>query len=265
MDQFDIAQSFIERIRGARQMRVLADAFQESLVTLGFRFFACGSHVDPLHPAGTVMLITYPNEWVQCFSEMRLQQIDPVFHHASRSALPFFWDSEEFRSSLAPEQQHVLNEARYFGIDHGYTIPIHSPRSAHAHASCSVVPDSGQLDARAYLAVQLMACYLFEAAAQLTPPNPLLYQPRLSRRERECLELAAMGKDDWVIGRILNLSRATVHNHIESAKRRLGVSTRMQAVVQALAGDQLSFGDVLRAPHLPTVEPERPRCLRGGH
>lgn len=262
MDQFDIAQAFIEKTRGEREVRALTSAFEESLNALGFRFFACGSHVDPLRPEGTVMLITYPDEWVRCFSEMRLQYIDPVFGWASRSVLPFMWDSEEFQSSLNPEQRHVLNEARRFGIVHGYTIPIRSPYSAYPNASCSVIPDSTALDARAYLAVQLMACYLFEAAAQLAPSNSMTCQPRLSQRERECLELAAMGKDDWAIGRILNLSRATVHNHIESAKRRLGVSTRMQAVVQSLAGQQLSFGDVIRAPRLPTVEPLRARYSR---
>src|SRR5512138_1238155 len=191
MDQFDIAQSFIDKVQGERQIRALANAFQECLNALGFRFFACGSHVDPLRPGGSVMLITYPDEWVHCFSEMRLQHIDPVFHHAARSSLPFMWDSDEFQHSLTPEQDRVMSEARRFGIANGYTIPLHSFHAAYPHASCSVVPDSPNLDARAYLAVQLMACYLFEASARLIPPSAITHQPRLTHRERECLELAA--------------------------------------------------------------------------
>lgn len=210
------------------------------------------------------MLITYPHQWVRCFSEMRLQQIDPVFRYASNSSLPFLWDSEDFQATLAPEQRRVLTEAQRFGVAHGYTIPIHSARSPQTlRASCSVVPDSSQLDARAYMAVQLMAYYLFEAAARLLEENENVeYQPRLSRRERECLELVAMGKDEWAISRILSVSRATVHNHIESAKRRLGVTNRTHAVVHALAGQQISFGDVLRATQLPRVQPSnrRRRC-----
>ena len=46
--------------------------------------------------------------------------------------------------------------------------------------------------------------------------------------------------------RILGLSERTVHNHVENAKRRLQVATRMQAVMHALAGQQISLGDVVR-------------------
>lgn len=250
MDQFDFAQSFIEQTQGQMQPAALAQAFQRSINVLGFRYFACGSHVDPLRPRSAVMLITYPSEWVRCFSEMRLQHIDPVFHHANHSSLPFFWDADDFRASLTADQRQVLCEAARFGVVHGYTIPIHSPRSPYAHrASCSVVPDSPEIDARSYFAVQLMACYLFEAAARLVNLEIEAAQhAHLSPRERQCLELVAQGKDDWAIGRILNLSERTVHNHVESAKRRLGVATRTQAVVQALCTHQIAFGDVIRSP-----------------
>ena len=69
----------------------------------------------------------------------------------------------------------------------------------------------------------------------------------LTRRERQCLELAAQGKSDWVAGRILGISERTVHNHIEHAKRRLGVATRVQAIVHALVSRQIAFGDVIRS------------------
>ena len=122
-----------------------------------------------------------------------------------------------------------------------------------------MVPDSESLEPAAYLAVQLMAFYLYDTAsreAQEKDPPPI--QQPLSRRERQCLELAAQGKSDWVSSRILGLSERTVHNHVENAKRRLQVATRMQAVMHALAGEQISLGDVVRrdarAPvHLESV------------
>lgn len=269
MDQLNIAQAFIEQIQEERQLCVLESAFQRSLNALGFRYFACGSHVDPLRPRQGVMLITYPPEWVRSFSEMRVQEIDPVFQHANRSSLPFFWDSEEFRARLTAAQRSVLAEASRHGVAHGYTIPIHSPRSPFAlRASCSVVPDSPRLDDRAYFAVQLMACYLFDAAARIVCSDmESVRQPLLSRRERECLQYVAQGKDDWAIGRLLSLSGFTVHTHIENAKRKLDVATRMQAVVQALATQQVSFGDVIRglarrADDLPPRYGRRKRSIR---
>lgn len=65
--------------------------------------------------------------------------------------------------------------------------------------------------------------------------SPLNTNRTLTPRERECLVLVARGKSDWAIGRILGISERTVHNLVERAKRRLGVSGRTQAVVRALS------------------------------
>ncbi len=57
---------------------------------------------------------------------------------------------------------------------------------------------------------------------------------RVTVRESEILAWVAAGKSDWAIGRILNISDKTVNFHVENAKRKLGVGTRIQAVIVAL-------------------------------
>jgi len=57
---------------------------------------------------------------------------------------------------------------------------------------------------------------------------------RVTAREREVLGWVAVGKSDWAIGRLLAISGKTVNFHVENAKRKLGVATRVQAVVVAL-------------------------------
>ena len=249
VDHFDFTQSFIEQCDRATHVNQLAAAFQQSLETLGFRHFACCSHVDPLRPPRrSVMLHTYPEAWARCFSELHFYEFDPVFLRAEQSRLPFHWDAPDFRAELTPPQQEILAEASRLGITRGYTIPMHSVGAAGPlRASCSVVPDSTTIDASSYFAVRLMGAYLYEAASRdAEAQDPAVAANTLSRRERQCLELAAQGKSDWVVGRLLNISERTVHNHIESAKRRLGVATRVQAIVHALASRQVSFGDVIR-------------------
>lgn len=249
MHQFEVAQGFIEQCQAGRSAQELALAFQRGTESLGFRHFACCSHVDPLRPPRrAVMLHTYPKEWARLFSELEFFEIDPVLLQASRSLVPFFWDTSAFAEELTPPQQEIFHEARRYGLARGYTVPIHSshgPRDC--RASCSVVPDSDNLPSAAYLAVQLMAFYLYEAAsADAASKDPPPVQKPLSKRERQCLELAAQGKSDWVSAKILGLSERTVHNHVENAKRRLQVATRVQAIVHALAGQQISLGDVVR-------------------
>jgi DNA-binding CsgD family transcriptional regulator len=57
---------------------------------------------------------------------------------------------------------------------------------------------------------------------------------RVTARESEILGWVAVGKSDWAIGRLLKISGKTVNFHVENAKRKFGVATRIQAVVVAL-------------------------------
>ena len=68
---------------------------------------------------------------------------------------------------------------------------------------------------------------------------------RLSKRERECLLLAAQGKSDWAIAELLGLSERTAHHAIERAKHKYGVSTRVQAIVHAIAAGEFSAADTI--------------------
>jgi DNA-binding CsgD family transcriptional regulator len=260
VNHLDRARSFIELSRRGAHAGELTTVFQDAVDAFGFRFFCCCSHVDLLRPPrGAVVLHNYPLEWVRAFSELDFYYIDPVFHHANRSLTPFFWDAQEFRADLTAPQLEIMEEARRFGIEHGYTVPIHAPRSLGAfRASCSVVPDSDQVSADSYLAVQLMTGYLYAALSAEAESKPGSGALRgLTRRERQCLELAAQGKSDWVAGRILGISERTVHNHIEHAKRRLGVATRVQAIVHALVSRQIAFGDVIRSTADEDDEPRQ--------
>lgn len=249
MDHFNLAQSFIEQCERAANTKDLSVAFQRAMEILGFRYFACCSHVDPLNPPrGAVVLHTYPAEWARHFSERQLFYIDPVLLHAERTLSPFFWDASKFRSGVTSQQGKILAQASQFGITHGFTVPIHSPCSLGVfRASCSVVPDSERIAPESYCAVHLMACYLYESASRHAGVHVVPASRELPRRERQCLELVAQGKSDWVVGQLLGIGESTVHNHIERAKRRLGVATRVQAIVQALVNRQISFGDVIRS------------------
>lgn len=58
----------------------------------------------------------------------------------------------------------------------------------------------------------------------------------LSDREIETLTWVARGKTSDEIAQILNLSKRTVDFHLDNARNKLGVSTRIQAVIKAADG-----------------------------
>jgi len=248
MDLFDLSQSFIEATVDA-SMSALSSAFQTKLENLGFRYFACCSHVDPSKiPPGAVVLHNYPEAWSRTFIERKLHAVDPVLQYAERALVPFMWDTPEFLCQVTPLQMGILAEATDLGIERGFTIPIHLPWTMGSlRASCSLIPDSDAVEPRHFYAAQLMAMYLYAAASRGKAPMKSGIQKRLSQRERQCLEYAARGKSDWEIGQLLSISEHTAHAYIEHCKQKLGVSTRIQAVIHALESRQVSFGDVLRA------------------
>jgi DNA-binding CsgD family transcriptional regulator len=75
----------------------------------------------------------------------------------------------------------------------------------------------------------------------MTPPGPPAedhgpVRPALSHRERDVLVLVAEGLTNPEIGRRLYLSHHTVKEYLSSAMRKLGVSTRVGAVLAAADG-----------------------------
>ena len=248
MNLFDLAQSFIECCERKDPLDKLASAFKAALEQLGVDYFACCSHVDPLNPpSAAVMLHNYPAAWVSAFSDSKLYEIDPVLLQAERSPFTFFWNDRAFRAQLTGAQTEILAAAGSLGIQRGYTIPIHLSWVPGAlRASCSLVPNGKSIDASSCAVAQLLATHFYAAATREYHPWTSVTPIALSPRERQCLELAAQGKSDWVIGRVLGLSKGTAHKYMENIKRRLGVATRVQAIVQALMTRQISFGDVVQ-------------------
>jgi LuxR family quorum-sensing system transcriptional regulator CciR len=241
-NHLDLVQSFIENCETDAP-----GAFHKTVLQLGFRYFACISHrTNPFCPApGTVMVHNYPTDWVKRYVAEQLGNFDPVLRRAEEDPMPFFWDMAFGKQSLTPMQRRVLMTASEFGLVHGYTIPIHlSWTPGSLRASCSIVPN-GTAEMSSYRAMELLATYFF-AAVNPQPEARCPRSPRLTRREKQCLELVAGGKDDGTMSRMLQLSERTVHEYVERAKHRFSVATRIQAVVRALATGQISFGDVLR-------------------
>lgn len=255
MEPFDIAQGFIELCQSTSPPTGwLTAGFQKSTEALGFRYFACCSHVDPLNPPPqAIMLHNYPEGWVKHYSNGKLYENDPVLHRAERDPMPFFWDTVFEGESITTAQRRILLDATDIGIAHGFTVPLHlSWLPGTLRASCSVVPGASRMGRLNYYIVETMATALYAALNRTHPPRREVAAIELSRRERQCLSLAAHGKDDWAIGRLLGLSPATVHSYIKRLMHRLGVGTRVQAIVWALETGQIAFGDVPTVGRAPS-------------
>jgi len=61
-----------------------------------------------------------------------------------------------------------------------------------------------------------------------------IVRPRLTRRERQCLQLAAEGLTGKEIASKLNISTRMVRSHLSQARKRLGALSTTQAAVRAV-------------------------------
>lgn len=238
-----IALDFLDFCEKQTNVSAIEERFVSTLQALGYEHIACASHVDPLRPRpGGVSVFNYPAPWVQHYSDANFARIDPVFLAARIVSAPFNWDDCLAKMRLSREQRAVLEEGATYGLTQGLTIPLRSPDVI--PASCSLVAGSDGVDPLAMAHTLMIVIYGHGAMHRRLNPDALAEPVLLAPRELECLTLAGCGKSDWVIGEVLGVSARTAHNAIERAKKRYGVSHRVQAVVRAVFDGQIMVDDL---------------------
>lgn len=241
MWEFRTAQEFIEQAKRATDIDDLARSFGKIVRNMGFDQFTCVSHVDFSDPPdNAVGIVEFPQAWVDRYTGEHYERHDRVLAVASGTDLPFTWDQDNVRKGLTAKQRLVFDEAAEVDIRHGFTVPVHA-RGA-LPASVNMVGPSPGIDPKSGNALHLMGVYLHDAALRILAGkqgDSRKCRPHLTARECECLKWAAVGKTDWEISRILTISERTAHFHIENAKSKFGVPTRIQAVVRAFMENRI--------------------------
>jgi LuxR family quorum-sensing system transcriptional regulator CciR len=243
-----IVQDFSRGARGASDLPQLRAGLLEAVWALGFDYVLLQG------AQGAIWLADLPPVW----HRPRAPEGDAVLAAGAICFAPFLWSDIPRLAALTDAQHDYLNDAVAAGIGAAVSVPIHRPRPTNEAGSysrfaglCSFLMRNGlALPLESLAAAHYIGALAFDAAERLrhvaVTPNPFRSQaPRLTPRQRDCVVLVAQGKSDWEIGRLLGISESTVHKHIEDAKRRFGVSTRIQLVVRSLFDAKLTFADVM--------------------
>lgn len=235
-------------VRGARDVASLADLdrlLEATIRTFGFQFYALGHHVNVVS-ADQVQIGNYPESWAKSVHSRETITEDPVLRACQNSAVGFKWSDVGTLIDLTTRHREILANARKVGMGEGYTVPVHIP--GECTGSCSFAYRVGKPVNEAILpTVHCVGGFAFEAARRLVRQDAPLRRvsETLTARQLDCVVLVARGKSDWEAAQILGLSQDTVHQHVETAKRKYGVATRTQLVIRALFDNQLGFEDVI--------------------
>lgn len=229
-----VLAEIFERYDLADEIEDVQALLAADLRAVGFIYFACSSYVDPLKPPlGAIMMTNFPPAWVHHYHVSGHALRDPIYVTSKRQLRWFAWTSESFRADLAKDQLRILGEARDHGLKNGLTFPIHVPGAW--PACCSLVYEGAFPGEAALLKAHGAAIAAHERArAIMLRDNPQILL-RLTTRQREVFDLIGRGKDENSIGDILGIKPGTAHHHAKVVMRGLRVSTRMQAMMRAVA------------------------------
>ena len=242
-------QDFVRQCNGATSEQQLFDLLDLATRRLGFEQFAMGHHVDLTGPPADAMrLTTYDPDWIEIALGKRYFVDDPIHAASAKTAVGFLWSDVPKLIHMTDRQTGILEAARSYGLGEGFTVPVHVP--GEYRGTCSFGARSlDHLSEGALATAQLIGAFAFEAARRIMRSRQRLDNgskiPSLTERQLACVTLVAMAKTDWEIGRILGISEATAHEHIEAARKRYGVVKRTQLVIRALFDGQISFSDIL--------------------
>ena len=239
-----IVQEFAHASRSARDMARLRALFSKTVSALGFHHFLLQGGT------GHAWLADVPLGWTMAASP----SCDAVLTTAAQSYAPFLW-SDIPRLVALTSCQRVFLDGAAVALGAAVAVPIHRARGADAQGSysdfagcCSFMVENGvPLPLGSLAAAHFVGALAFDAAENLRQARSAGSPcgPQLTPRQRDCVVLVAQGKSDWEIGLVLRISESTAHKHIEDAKRRFGVTTRIQLVVRSLFDARLSFSDIM--------------------
>ena len=192
-------------------------------------------------PDECIVFNNRPQEYTDRYVEKNYVLRDPVITELRKTFHPFSWGDMRERRELAKPERTILDEAREFGANDGFIIPIVTLSGSMAlFAPCGRDPN---LSEKARAAIEIIGIYSHQALKRA-----LLRQRRdekahtpLTPREREIMQWVAAGKTDEEIGDILSIGTTTVTSHVENAKQKLDAFRRTYAVVQAIRVGEINL------------------------
>jgi LuxR family quorum sensing-dependent transcriptional regulator len=227
------AVRFSQDLDSVKSLAELGAFIRARLGLLNIGYF---SFYEPAKTKGAeikgVHIHNLPEDWLRYYLDMDYDAVSPILRKLNRTRAPFFWKTLEPEGYLDLKlSRQMLRESAAAGLGDGYSCPI-----VHANGDMVVfnlVTDHLEDDPRLPPSIQLISLFVHEKYRSLQDVNGPRPLPNLTQRERDCLSWAAEGKTNWEIGEILTISEASVRTYLKRAKQKLGVTTKVQAIVRA--------------------------------
>ena len=181
-----------------------------------------------------------PAGYLEVAKDLGEARRDPVMAKLMTQAVPVVYDQQTYAAAGAGE---VWEAQAPYGYKTGIAVKLHMPGNKHFLLGVDrdeSLPQSGGQLMQMIAGLQLLAAHALTAADRLLGPKiDKADLPKLTRRERDVLSWTSQGKTAWEVSVILGMSEKTVNFHLGNAMRKLGVSSKHQAVLKCVAAGLL--------------------------
>ena len=201
---------------------------------LGFSFVSAMSVLDvTVGRSEFVRVDNAPAGFSEVMNNVPAMRLDPVMQHCRKHTWPIVWNQDTYTREGLGE---LWEEQASFGYRTGIAMALHLPEGRHfalgVERDQALPANDGEVT-RLVADLQLFAMYAQAAAQRLLSPVEG-DRPSLTPRELEALHWTRAGKTAWEVGAILGISERTAVLHVNNAMRKLGCTSKHQAVLQAL-------------------------------
>lgn len=214
----------------------LIGAFRAAMLSLDFDTVHYFSFPNPLTrgPSADVVLFSmFPAAWFERYDAEHYEDIDPIGDWVVQTRLPFAWDDIVRSLALTRRQKRLLADMRDAGLHDGVTVPIHGPFGQVNGVCFSRTSPKGvrgdEMHVGRVLALQFHQAYTALEEGACGAPGAAL-----TPRERDVLLRIVEGLNNADTAERLGISEHSVKFHVQNVCRKLGVNSRVAAVVKAI-------------------------------
>lgn len=223
---------FQDAIGQCQSIEDVARLLREAIAPFGFTACAAGAFLPADRgPEPRFFFQDWPQDWLALYMERNFVAVDYGVAEARRRLEPFSWNEAKAERDLSRAEQALWDEANRWGWLDGFSVPIHGPGGY--FAIVTMARESEGVEASLRLHLRMLSLLTHDRCRELAGLGSVsdLAEP-LTARELECMRWVAAGKTDPEISEILEIGAATTKTHIEGARRKLGATTRSQAVAR---------------------------------
>jgi len=231
-------------ISAKRRNQPLEPVMVNVMQQIGFDSFMYGmsDNTGPLRKDfRTFVWTTLPKEWVRCYGEKGYIEVDPRSTETYARNIPLVWDAADYKHDT--KCTAFFADAARYGVCSGVCISFRDPDHGRVVVAFNSKITPVSAERKSVIAEQLgelmlfavsfhdffMAHFVDHGKSLMTRVAPL------SKREHDCLELAANGMTSRDIGIKLGITERTANFHFKNTIRKMGVLNRKEAIAVGIA------------------------------